>query len=68
MDIVTRKLGGEEPIVLVQDRWLLPPTRVLIDIEEGGPHPGPVPNVKEALRTPGVSIESAIAQGQLPEF
>lgn len=61
-------LAGEEPMVLVEDRWLLPPKRVLIDIEVGSPHDGPVPNVPLAPRMSRERIEAAIERGDLPEL
>lgn len=61
-------LSGEEPMVLVEDRWLLPPKRVLIDIEVGSPHDGPVPNVPLAPRMSRERIEAAIERGDLPEL
>lgn len=61
-------LTGAEPMVLVQDRWLLPPTRALISIEDGGVHPGPIPAVELAPRLDGEAIQAAIDRGELPSF
>jgi hypothetical protein len=61
-------LSERDAMVLVQDRWLLPPTRVLISIEDGGPHPGPIPAVPLAARQSRASIEAALQRGEYPSY
>jgi hypothetical protein len=55
--------------VFVEDRWLRPPTRVLISLEaDGGAYPGAVPDVPLARRMSSEDIQSAIDRDELPEF
>jgi hypothetical protein len=62
-------LTGGLPMVLVEDRWLLPPTRVMISLDEGGGATSEaVPNVPLAKRMERDEIETAIALNELPEF
>jgi serine/threonine protein kinase len=62
-------LSGDDPMVLVEDRWLLPPTRVMIGIDAGGgPWAASVPDVPLAERTDRNLIEDALARNALPEF
>ena len=62
-------LDGPESMVLVNDRWLLPPTRVLISVDEGGGfHPGPIPDTPLAPRLEYDAILSAMERGESPEF
>ncbi|WP_106393830.1 hypothetical protein [Enhygromyxa salina] len=58
-----------EPMIIVTDRWLLPPTHVLISIDEGGgPSDGIIPDVPLAPRMSRDAIEAAIAAGDSPSF
>jgi hypothetical protein len=62
-------LSGSDPMVLVEDRWLRPPTRVLISLEaDGGAYPEPVPDVPLARRMTREDIEGAMNRNELPEF
>lgn len=62
-------MSGPDPMVLVEDRWLRPPTRVLISLEaDGGSYSGAVPDVALARRMSREEIESAIGRDALPEF
>jgi hypothetical protein len=62
-------MSGTDPMVLVEDRWLQPPTSVLISLEaDGGSYSGAVPDVALARRMSRDEIESAIARNKLPEF
>lgn len=62
-------LTGEDPMVLVEDRWLLPPTRVMIGLDVGGgPYPSAVPDVPLAARMDRSEIEAAILRNELPEI
>lgn len=62
-------LSDGDPMVLVEDRWLRPPTRVLIALEaDGGAYPGAVPEVTLARRMSSEVIQSAIDRNELPEF
>lgn len=62
-------MSGNDPMVLVEDRWLRPPTRVLISLEpDGGPFPGAVPDVPLAPRMSREQIEAAMGRNELPEF
>jgi hypothetical protein len=62
-------MSGNDPMVLVEDRWHKPPTRVLIGLEaDGGPYPGTVPEVSLIRRMSSEAIQSAIDRNELPEF
>jgi hypothetical protein len=56
-------------MVLVEDCWHKPPTRVLIGLEaDGGAYPGTVPEVSLIRRMSSEAIQSAIDRNELPEF
>lgn len=62
-------LSGSDPMVVVEDRWLRPPTRVLISLEaDGGAYPGAVPDIELARRLSSEQIQAAIERDELPEF
>lgn len=62
-------ISGSDPMVLVEDRWQLPPTRVLIGLDaDGGPFVGSVPEVPLAPRMSGEDIQAAIDRNELPEI
>jgi hypothetical protein len=62
-------LTGGDPMVMVEDRWLRPATRVLIGLEsDGGAYPGTIPDVPLARRMSREDIEVSIAKNELPEF
>jgi hypothetical protein len=61
--------SGPLPMLIFEDRWLVPPVRAIITIDEGGGlHPGPVPLPEDAPRVDGESIERLTAQGVLPQI
>ena len=63
------ELGGPQPMVMVLDRWLEQPTRLVISIVgEGEPHAGRIPNVRLADRLGREQIEAAIARNEYPSF
>jgi hypothetical protein len=62
-------LSGDDPLVLVEDRWLRPVTRVMIALEaDGGAYSGTVPDVPLARRMSREDIEHRTASNDLPEF
>ncbi|WP_146157299.1 hypothetical protein [Enhygromyxa salina] len=62
-------LTDVDPMIMVMDRWLVPPTQVVISVDaDGGPHPGPVRDVPLARRLSDSAIEAAIESGESPEF
>ncbi len=64
----TAELDGEDPLVLVYDRWIEPPVHVLISIEAGGPTSQRVPKLEQAPRVPAEFIEMRIAKGIYPQI
>jgi len=63
------ELDGPAPMIMVLDRWLLPPTRVAIQITQAGVRvAGPIPEVPQARRLPERQIERRIARDDWPEF
>jgi hypothetical protein len=53
-------------MIILEDRWLEPPVRVIISIEEGGPHDGPIPQTKLAPRDSQEEIQARINLGESP--
>jgi serine/threonine protein kinase len=53
-------------MIILEDRWLEPPVRVIISIEDGGLHEGEVPKVKQAPRDSQEKIQERIDAGESP--
>lgn len=52
--------------ILVEDRWMLPPVRVIISVDAGGAHSGPIPEVVAAPRLSSAVIDQRTARGEFP--
>jgi serine/threonine protein kinase/tetratricopeptide (TPR) repeat protein len=52
--------------ITFEDRWIEPPVRVIISIDEGGPHGGDIPKVKQAPRDSPEKIQQRIEAGESP--
>jgi hypothetical protein len=59
-------LASTRPKIIVQDRWILPPVRVVISLDEGQAHPGPVPFVAHAPRFNRTEIEERTNRKEFP--
>jgi len=59
-------LTSPRPMIMVEDRWILPPVRVLISLDEGQLHRGSVPFVAHAPRFNRAAIEERMNREEFP--
>jgi hypothetical protein len=59
-------LTTDPRMVIVEDRWLEPPVRVIISIDDGGLHSGSVPKTKQAPRDSQSEVQRRINRGESP--
>jgi serine/threonine protein kinase len=53
-------------MIILEDRWIEPPVRVIISIDEGDLHEGEVPEVKHAPRDSQERVQERIDAGESP--
>lgn len=56
----------EPRMIIVQDRWIEPPVRVVISIEEGGAYQGSIPSTEHAPRLSEQVVQQRIDDGEWP--
>lgn len=59
-------LTTDPAMIIVEDRWIEPPVRVMITIEDGGLHSGSVPETKLAPRDSQEEVQQRINRGESP--